>query len=271
MALVICRVAIAWLLFTIISIPVWEKIESQHYGRLILCMLCGVTLNQILFLQGLRMTKPINASLIMTTLPIVAITASHYLLKELVTLPKVLGILLGVVGVSLIIAYGHQFNISREGIVGDVLVLLNACCFGLFLVIVKPLLLRYHPFQVMAIVFGIGSVLLLTTSGGEIISTQWQQLPTSIYWAIAYVVVLTTFVAYVMNTYALQHLPASIVGAYIYLQPVIATTIALILEKDRLNAVKVAGALLIFIGIYLVSRQTNSKSVYPLDSSGQSD
>ena len=189
----------------------------------------------------------------------------------MVTLPKVLGILLGVIGVSLIIAYGHQIAFSREGFIGDILVLLNACCFGLFLVIIKPLLLRYHPFQVMSIIFGIGSLLLLTTSSEAIISTPWQQLPTSIYLAIAYVVILTTFVAYVMNTYALQHLPPSIVGAYIYLQPVIATIIALILEKDHLNVVKVAGAFLIFIGIYLVSRQTNRKSVEACDPSGQPD
>lgn len=252
-ALVICRVVIAWILFTPIALSRWKRVDPRDYLRIILCMLFGVVLNQVFFLEGLKLTKPINASLIMTTLPIVVITAAHYLLREKITLSKIIGILLGAIGVILIITYGHTILITGQEIWGDILIFFNACLFGLFLVLVKPLFSRYHPFQVMTIIFGMGSFVLLSISYADLTYTQWKLLPTSIYLAVGYVVVLTTFVTYLMNTYALARVNASIVGTYIYLQPVIATTIALFLGKDSLNLVKAGGAVLIFIGIYLVS------------------
>ena len=180
-------------------------------------MCCGVVVNQILFLEGLRMTKPINASLIMTTLPMVVIGASAVLLKEMITKKKMLGILLGALGVVMIIAYGHRVTITRIGMIGDLLIFLNAFCFGLFLVLIKPLLLRYHAFQLMSVIFGIGTLILSVTTGNEVFHTPWKTLPGSVLLAISYVVLLTTFVAYIMNTYALARLKAtfqSVVASY---------------------------------------------------------
>lgn len=254
-ALVICRVVLAWLLFIPIAISRWQRIDPRDYLRLIVCMLCGVVLNQIFFLEGLKMTKPINASLIMTTLPLVVVIASHFLLQEKISRKKIIGIFLGAVGVILIITYGHTITISHDEIWGDILIFFNACCFGLFLVLVKPILLRYHPFQVMTIIFGMGSIVLLVGAHDEVTNIQWGRLSGSIYLAITYVVFLTTFITYIMNTYALEKLRASIVGTYIYLHPVIATIIALILGKDSLDLIKVTGALSIFVGIYLVSSE----------------
>ena len=224
-------------------------------------MACGVVVNQIFFLEGLTLTKPVNASLIMTTLPIFVVVASHFLLKEFITWYKVIGIISGAVGVCLIIAYGHKIQVTKAGIIGDLLIFLNACTFGLFLVLVKPLLLRYHPFQVMSIIFVLGTVVLIVTTGGQIAHTEWGSLPPSILLAITYVVVMTTFVTYLMNTFALKYLRASVVGAYVYLQPVVATTAALIMAKDQLSPVKIGGAILIFLGVYLVSRSSSTSSL----------
>ncbi|MBK8502737.1 MAG: DMT family transporter [Saprospiraceae bacterium] len=259
--LVLCRIGVAGILFTLLAIRVWQKIERKDYLRLILCMVCGVVINQIFFLEGLTLTNPINASLIMTILPIVVVIASHFLLKELITWHKVVGIILGAIGVCLIIAYGQKIQVTRTGIIGDLLIFLNACCFGLFLVLVKPLLLRYHAFQVMSIIFVMGTVVLIVTTGQQVTSIDWPNLPPPILIAITYVVIMTTFVTYLMNTFALKYLRASVVGAYVYLQPVVATTAALIMAKDHLSLIKIGGAILIFLGVYLVSRSTTTSSV----------
>ncbi len=74
-------------------------------------------------------------------------------------------------------------------------------------------------------------------------------------WAcMAYVVIGSTFIAYFLNTYALTELSASVAATYIYLQPVVAALFAVALNKDTIDAVKIVSALLIIIGIFLVSR-----------------
>jgi drug/metabolite transporter (DMT)-like permease len=151
--------------------------------------------------------------------------------------------------------------VTRTGIIGDLLIFLNACTFGFFLVLVKPLLLRYHAFQVMSIIFVMGTVVLIVTTGERITHVVWSSLTSSILLAITYVVIMTTFVTYLMNTFALKHLRASVVGAYVYLQPVVATTAALLMAKDHLSLIKIGGAILIFLGVYLVSRSNPTTSV----------
>ena len=66
-------------------------------------------------------------------------------------------------------------------------------------------------------------------------------------------VVFTTFLAYLLNVSALKVLSPTIVSFYIYLQPFLAAMIAIYFEKDHLTPVKVVAAILIFLGVFLVS------------------
>jgi len=75
---------------------------------------------------------------------------------------------------------------------------------------------------------------------------------------VAFVVLGTTYFAYLLNNYALQKVSSSVVSIYIYLQPLLAAGIAIILGKDELDAVKIVSAILIFFGVYLVSAADRS-------------
>ena len=79
--------------------------------------------------------------------------------------------------------------------------------------------------------------------------------PLSIWAAVAYVIVGTTFLTYLSNSYALSRVPASTVGIYVYLQPLIAAVIALSLGQETLTGVKAVAGALIFAGVWLVSRK----------------
>ena len=68
-----------------------------------------------------------------------------------------------------------------------------------------------------------------------------------------FVVLGTTYFAYLLNNYALQKVSSSVVSIYIYLQPLLAAGIAIFLGKDEIDAVKIISAVLIFTGVYLVS------------------
>ena len=82
---------------------------------------------------------------------------------------------------------------------------------------------------------------------------EWHSFTTNIWLAVVFVVFFTTFCAYLFNVVALREVHSSIVGAYIYLQPILATLISIIVGKDNITMEKVISAVLIFAGVYMVS------------------
>lgn len=237
-----------------------ESIEKEDIPRIIFCGIFGNALNQLLFFKGLSMTAPINSSIIMITLPIMVLLFSALLLKERLSLAKVFGILLGAMGAFLIIAKGQDSVYVTGKYWGDIFIAINAACFALFLVVVKPLLAKYHPLTVLKWCALVGCFVVVPVGLPELAQTNWASIPPQVWLAILYVIVFTSILAYLLNFFALGKLKASTVGAYVYGQPVIATLIAVGLGKDQLDGVKLIAAGLIFIGVYLVSRQMEDAS-----------
>ncbi|MGQ0827035.1 MAG: EamA family transporter, partial [Bacteroidota bacterium] len=102
--------------------------------------------------------------------------------------------------------------------------------------------------------FVFGFIYVLPFGYTEFTEVSWATLPVSIWWEIAFVVVATTFFAYILNTYALRALSPSVVSVYIYLQPFLATLIAVFYyHNDELDARKIFSATLIILGVALVS------------------
>ena len=81
-------------------------------------------------------------------------------------------------------------------------------------------------------------------------------MPNIIIWETIYVIVATTFFAYLFNIYALKVLSPTVASSYIYLQPVLAGAFAVWMGKDSITILKVVAAALIFLGVYMVSKPT---------------
>lgn len=165
------------------------------------------------------------------------------------------GVLLGIGGVATLTIYGKKFVYESSGLLGDVMVFLNACSFGTFLVLVKSLMHKYHPITVTKWVFIFGFFFVLPFGYHELSITPMNIFTLHIWMALAYVLICTTFLTYLLNTYALKLVDASTVSIYVYLQPLIATAIALFFGKDELTSVKVLAGALIFTGVYLVGKK----------------
>jgi len=256
--LVCIRVTGGLLLFSIFHFFfVRESVERKDIPKLIICGFFGVVLNQLLFLKGLSLTSPINASLIMITTPILVMVMASFLIKEKITLNKALGIGLGALGV-LIIQLQGEANVSGD-LLGDLFIFLNAASYALYLVLVKPLMNKYSPFTVLKWIFGIGFPLVWMVGFQEFSMIEWTDFPTGIWAALGYIVVGTTFLTYLLNMFALKRVNPSLVGIYIYTQPIIAAFIAVSLGKESLSPVKLIAGGLIFLGVYLVSRKKEGK------------
>lgn len=201
----------------------WERVSSGDFGRLALCGLTGVAANQLLFFNGLNLTSPVNASLIMTVNPILVLLASSALLGTAITARKILGIALGMAGAVALLVMGASKESLHASWQGDLMVLVNASSYGLYLVAVKPLMANYRPLTVIAWVFLFGALFVLPIGFSQAIAIDWGRFH-EVHWrGLAFVVLGTTFAVYLLNIYAMQHVQPTVVSIYIYLQPLLAT------------------------------------------------
>lgn len=233
----------------------YEKVKLKDVGRLALCGLFGVAINQMLFFEGLNLTTPINAAVIMVINPILVLLFAGIFSAEQLNLRKWLGIALGATGAFLLITNGGKLSLNQAHFWGNTLVLINATSYAVYLVLVKSLMKKYQPITVISWVFLFGVLVVLPFGWKEFTAIEWGSMPNFIKWEIAFVVICTTFLAYLFNIYGLKRLNPSTVSTYIYLQPVLASIVAIVAQSDELSLIKVISAIIIFLAVYLVSQQ----------------
>ena len=236
-----------------------EKIEKSDYKNILLAAFFGVGLNMLTFFKGLSYTTPISASVVMVTTPILVLIFSSILIREKIGGQKILGVVVGLIGAVTLIVYGNITDENADNrVLGNLLVFITAASYGLYLVIVKKLIVKYNPIVFVKWLYLFG--LLFVTPFGllEVVVVSWHTMPVSIYVKAGFVVLFTTCVTYLFNLFALSRLKPTTVSVFMYLQPVIATVYALIVGSDSLNTIKILATILIFSGVYLVSRQTGN-------------
>jgi drug/metabolite transporter (DMT)-like permease len=230
-----------------------EKIKyKRDYLQFAFLAIFGVAINQLMFFKGLSMTTPISASVIMTSSPITVLIVSYFLLKERITTNKLIGIAFGATGAVLLIGI-DGFKISNDTFLGNLFILINAVSFSIYLVLVKPMMYRYRAITVIKWVFFFGMFMVIPFGYKEFMQIEWTSLPTEAWLSLGYIIIGTTFIAYLLNTWALQYVNPSLVGYYIYLQPVFSTLVAVSFRGDKLTITEALYAMLIFAGVYLVS------------------
>jgi len=254
LGLVFYRVLGASILFWIFSLFLpKERVAKKDLLYIAVCAIFGVVGNQMLFLAGLNYTSPIDASIMMTVNPILVLVIASILIKEKITNRKIVGIVVGAAGAIWLILNKGEIDFSAKHFMGNIMIFLNALSYALYLVMIKPIMMKYKPVTVMKWVFVFGLIMVIPIAGNQAMQVDWWQIPTSIYLSIGYVIIFSTFVAYLCNIYALRNVKPTTVSIYIYSQPVIATVVAMILGQSDLTIIKILAAVLVFIGVYLVS------------------
>lgn len=260
-AFVFIRLFCGTILFWIIKSFIKERVAQKDMLRLVLCGLLGAAANQLLFFNGLNLTSPIDASIIITSIPVMVLIFSALILKEKVTLRKLLGITIGGIGAILLIWYGNSSG-GTSSFLGNLLIFLNACCYGLYLVIVKPLMKKYNSITLISWVFLFGFIFMFPFGIGDLLATDFKAFDFNTYLVIAFVVIFTTFFAYLFNIYALNFVSPSVNSSYVYLQPAISFIMVSIYAyglnhqeyAQDINAVKILSCLLVISGVYIISK-----------------
>lgn len=262
-AFVFIRLACCVVLFWSIKfLFVKEKVERKDFLRLALCGLLGAAANMLFFFHGINLTSPVDASIIMTATPVIVLIFSFLILKEPITKNKLIGILIAGIGAVFLVLYGNKAA-GTSSFLGNLFVFLNASCYGLYLVIAKTLMRKYNALTVVSWMFLFGFIFILPFTLNDFNTTNFEAFTTNTYLVIGFVVLFTTFFAYLFNVYALNYVTPSVTSSYIYLQPVISFIMvglyAYILMKDEyaqdISLVKILSCLMVIIGVYIISRR----------------
>ena len=256
---ILLRVFGATAVFWILGVFIKETaIARGDYKHIALAAFFGVGLNMLTFFKGLSYTTPISASVIMVTTPILVLLLSSVLIKEKIGTKKIIGVITGLTGAVLLIVHGgKEFEGGENVLLGNFLVFINAASYAMYLVVVKKIIMKYNPILFVKWLYLFGLLFVLPFGFSELSNVQWDVMPLHIYAKAGFVVLFTTCITYLFNLFALSKLKPTTVSVFIYLQPLIATIYALFVGSDTLDIVKIIATILIFLGVYLVTKQGN--------------
>ena len=253
------RVFGAMVLFWIVSFfrkP--EHVGHKDLAKLFVASLLAIVFNQGCFIFGVGLTSPADASIITTSMPLWAMVLAAIFLKEPITGKKVLGIAFGATGALLLIMGSSHAGTSStvsgdKSIWGDLLVLMAQLSYALYLVLFKNFVGKYSVFTLMKWMFTYAFICLLPFSYNDVLAAGWAGLSLMEIGSLAFIVVGSTFLCYILVVVGQKNLRPTVAGMYNYVQPVVACIVAICWGMDSFNWVKGVSILLIFGGVYLVT------------------
>jgi drug/metabolite transporter (DMT)-like permease len=212
----------------------------------------GVVLNQSLFLIGLSHTTAINATILVTTIPIFTVLYSVLTKREPPSALKFAGIGVAACGALYLIG-PDRWSEAPELALGNLLIVVAMFCYALYLVHSKAMVMRYGPVTVSAYVMLFSAVGTLPLGISGLASVDLPAVR-GVTWAwVAYIVVFPTILAYFLNIWALRRVSPNLVAAYIYLQPIFTALVApAVLAGERITVRAVVAGATIFLGLALV-------------------
>ncbi len=261
-AFVFLRIAFATTLFHIIGL--FQKSDSinwkLHLKEFAICGFFGTSANMFLFFKGLESTYPINGAILMLFTPLFVAIFDHFRVKKWPNWQFTLGFLFAGIASYLLIA-GKGAKFSEKTILGDIWVAINAILYAVYLVRVKKLTSVYNPITVNKWTFTFGLLYITPVGLIPLLNTHPSTIPEHIWLKIGYILVFTSFLVYLLNAYSVKKAGPTLAGLYIYLQPLLATIIAFILQTDHISIYKIILILAVLSGVYTATKFTPKANV----------
>lgn len=231
------------------------KTDKKDIPLLCLASLFGIVFNLFLFIMGLSYTTPTNASIIVSMTPIFTMIMAAIFLREPLSLKKVIGVICGLTGAMILIFSKTQSTtiLPKNNVLGIVFCLISAVSYALYLTLFSPVVKRNHPINVMKWMFLTSFFVIIPFTWKDVASFDYSILTTKTCLEIAYVVCLATFINYNFIPMAQARLRPTTLSMYNYVQPVVTTLLSIILLMEVLTIYKILAALLIFVGVYIVT------------------
>lgn len=256
------RVVGAAIIFSLLQRRLRKLIQlpKRVMAWLVLSSLLGVVINQLLFVKGLSLTTAINATLLTTTIPVFTLAVSIALGYDRASVRHILGIAVAAAGVIYLVDPWRAI-FSVQTTLGNILIITNSFCYGAYIAVSRDLFRRYGALNVITWIFLIGTLITLPIAGYAWSMEGLQTLPTGVWLAVIYIILVPTVGAYYLNSWAITRVSPSVVAVYIYLQPLLAFGLAPLVLGESWNFRTIVACLLIFAGVAVVTIRARSKAV----------
>jgi len=239
-----------------------EKVPAKDILMLFFASLFALTLNQLPFFVGLSMTSPIDASIVVTMLPIATMILAAIFIKEPITLMKAVGVLVGASGALLIVFNNHTVHAGQSNLWGNIIVFGAVTSFAVYLTLFKDIITRYSSITIMKWMFLFATIIGLPFCFQPLVHTHFTELSVGTYVRIGFVVLFATFMGYLLLPIGQKVLRPTTLSMYNYVQPIMASLVAIFIGLDAFGYEQALAGVLVFSGVYIV---TQSKSKAQLD------
>ncbi len=233
----------------------WSKAERVERGDikfLVAAAILSGLLRKGLVIFSLSLTSPVDASIIASLVPIMALVVSVVMGIDRFTLPRVVGILLGMGGAMAIILSSNSSAVAHSALKGNMLMVVYTLAAALYMVWLQPLFRRYKPITLLRWVYSLSALMFLPFSAEAVATTPFSGMSAHILLATIFVILVPTFLPNLLLNYALGRVTPTISSIYSYIQPILAIAVSVWLGLDKLRwEVPVYGAVII-AGVALV-------------------
>jgi drug/metabolite transporter (DMT)-like permease len=255
-------VALRALMAGVLIFPVyWRRLRrtgewprGRELGKLFLLGFGGIAMNQLFFVMGIGRTTVIHSAIIMSTIPVWVLLLAAALGLETITATKLAGMAVAILGVLLLQSFrsGHNGG-STPTVLGDFLVLLCALLLAGMTVFTK----LWKPGETVGIVavgYIAGAIAFAPVIWWESRSFPLRLITPALWAGILYMAAFSSVICYLIYNYALRYIAASRVAATQYMQPFLATMLAVMILGERLTAPIIAAGGVIIAGVFVTER-----------------
>jgi len=218
--------------------------------------LIGNTAYQLFFINGIALTTATNSALILATTPIFIVILSAVLDIEKLTSPIIQGVVLSFLGVAMIVLGSREaLAFTDQSLIGDLLIVANPISWSIYTVLSKPMLKEYSPLKLTTVTMAIGTIPLVLVAIPSLNAQNWSSIPFAAWAGLAFSAVFAIGIGYVLWYTGVSRIGSARTAIYDNLVTVFAVASAWILLSETMTAIQIAGAILVFVSLYLVRRK----------------
>jgi len=206
-------------------------------------------------ITGLEYTSASNTGWIIGTTPIFMLILSQIFFKEKITSLQLVGIILSFFGLFLLVSKGDFTSINLISNKGDLLVLISAFTWAIYSLVGKKITLNFSPLMTIIYLFLIMTIYIAPFTINRENINAVIHLSYSVWLAIIFLGIFCSAVAYVLWAQAMNEMPASKVGVFLYVQPFITFFAAWILLNEHITFLTMLSGIIIVGGVVLVNRK----------------
>lgn len=229
-------------------LPQWSDMPT-----FVLVGMTGIFGNQLFFILGLA-TSPssITAAVIQPIAPIWTLVFALALKMELITISKIFGIVIAVLGSLVTLGFFNLHSSTHLGL-GSIYFFLNTACMGAYYLLQKPLLSRYPPITTTAFSYLIGTAMMSIAATGFALAGQLTPVTaeafSKAFSPLLYAIIGPSICSYLLIAYANTKIDSSLVSASKTLQPLTASLLAYLVLGERLMPQHAIGAIFLLVGM----------------------